>query len=146
METAIDGVAVTPAVRVDGARGEISIVLERAAWPGTDERLLTVALRAAAANFVLGQPNSITTGFSFVPVAVVTLSGPGEAPTTAVDEDVLRLVYSYGADDLQGRALTGSIEVEASIDGVAITPDVRVDGTRGGISVVLETCCLARRR
>ena len=138
VEAAVDGMAITPAVRVDGARGEISIVLERTAWPGDDERLLRVALRAAAAGFVLGEPNSVATRFSFVPVSVVTLSGPGEAPTTAVDEDVLRLVYSYSADDLQGRTLEGSIEVEAAVDGMAITPAVRVDGARGEISIVLE--------
>ena len=34
----------------------------------------------------------------------------------------LSLVYSYSADDLRGRALTGSIEVAAAIDGLAITP------------------------
>ena len=138
VEASIDGVAITPAVRVDGAGGEISIVLERAAWPGADERLLTVALRVAAAGFVLSEPNSITTSFSFVPVTVVTLAGPEPAATTEIDEDDLRLVYSYSADDLRGRALTGSVEVEASIDGRAITPAVRVDGARGEISIVLE--------
>ena len=138
VEATVDGVEVTPAVRVDGAGGEISIVLERTAWPGAAERRLRVALRAAAAGFVLGEPSVIETAFSFVPVAVVTLSGPGTTMTTAVDEDVLRLVYSYSANDLRGRTLAGSIEVEASIDGMAITPAVRVDGAGGEISIVLE--------
>ena len=137
---AVAGTPVDSVISVDEAngRGNITIVLRRGDYPGAGERLLTVSLRAAAAGFVLSEANSVATRFSFVPVPVVTLSGPGEAPTTGVDEDVLRLVYSYSADDLRGRALTGSIEVEASIDGVAITPAVRVDGTRGGISIVLE--------
>ena len=72
------------------------------------------------------------------PDTVVTLAGPGTTMTTDVYQDALRLVYSYSVDDLRGRALTGSIKVAASVDGVAVTPAVRVEGTRGGISILLR--------
>ena len=82
------------------------------------------------------------TTFSFaVAASVVTLSGPAldrpPAETTAIIGDELSLVYSYSADNLRGRVLAGNIEVAASIDGLAITPDIRILGTRGGIAVVL---------
>ena len=138
----VDGTPVAPVISVDEAngRGNIAIVLRREDYPGAGERLLTVSLRAATAGFVLGEPSVIETSFSFVPVSVVTLSGPGEAPTTGVDEDELRLVYSYSADELHGRALSGSVEVAAAIDGVSAAPVISVDEAngRGTIAIVLR--------
>ena len=143
---AVDGVAITPAVNyVDGARGEITIILSRAEYPEPGEHLLAVSLSlsATAEGFVLAEPSSIATPFSFealvVPDTVVTLSGPGLVATTDIVEGELSLVYSYSADDLHGRVLTGSIEVAASIDGVAITTSIEVDEPlgRGEITVVL---------
>ena len=73
----------------------------------------------------------------------MTLSGPVHdllpADVTGISREELSLVYSYSADELHGRALTGSIEVAASIDGVAITPSIDVDEVqgRGKITVVL---------
>ena len=143
---AVDGVAITPAVNyVDGARGEITIILSRAEYPEPGEHLLAVrlSLSATAEGFVLAAPSSIATPFSFgalvVPDTVVTLSGPGPVATTDIVGGELSLVYSYSADDLHGRVLTGSIEVAASIDGVAITTSIEVDEARGRgeITVVL---------
>ena len=146
----VDGVAITPAVSyVDGVRGEITIILSRAEYPEPGEHLLavTLGLSAAAAGFVLGEPSSITTPFSFgipaVADTVVTLSGPVHdllpADATAIAGNELSLVYSYSADDLRGRVLTGSIEVAAAIDGLAITSAIEVDEDegRGEITVVL---------
>ena len=273
---AIDGEAITPEIRVAGVRGEITVVLRREKYPYPGEHELTVplSLGAAAEGFVLGEPSSITTAFSFLPfpptvlevkqaegnqgkrgaagsdiielgysfeyaadnrlkrpraglsvqvgfelctdagygecstlpaasmtltlddsgslalrvdrtaaalsvfgeadadsirhgrvllstagnddfvataaattfsfavaAAVVTLSGPVHEllpeDATAIAGDVLSLVYGYSADDLRGRVLTGSIEVAAAIDGEAITPEIRVAGVRGEITVVL---------
>ena len=139
---AVDGAAVTPVISVDEAsgRGEIIIVLRREDYPGPDKRLLAVTLSLSAGSFVLGEPGAITTTFSFVPVTAVTLAGPEPMTTIAVDQDELRLVYSYSADDLQGRALSGSIEVAAAVDGAAVTPSIDVDETsgRGTIAIVLR--------
>ena len=68
---AVDGVAVTPDINIDEARGqgEITVVLRRQEYPGPIGHLLAVTLRlgasAAAEGFVLGEPSSITTPFSF---------------------------------------------------------------------------------
>ena len=70
---AIDGVAVTPDINIDEARGqgEITVVLRRQEYPGPIGHLLAVTLRlsasAAAEGFVLGEPSSITTPFRFAP-------------------------------------------------------------------------------
>ena len=105
---------------------------------------MTLSLSAAAAadGFALGEPSSIATPFSFlaevVPDTVVTLTGPEPAATTDIAEDSIRLVYTYSADDLHGRMLTGSIEVAAAVDGVAVTPTININGARGEITIVLE--------
>ena len=147
---AIDGVAITPSIEVDEAqgRGEITVVLQRQTYPdsGEHELAVTLSLSATAAGFVLGEPSSITTTFSFGALVVadadtvVTLSGPDPMDTTGITGNELSLVYSYSADDLRGRVLTGSIEVAAAIDGVAITPSIEVDEAqgRGEITVVLQ--------
>ena len=64
---AVDGVAVTPTININGARGEITIVLGREAYPNSDGHLLavTLSLSATADGFVLGEPSSITTPFRF---------------------------------------------------------------------------------
>ena len=144
----VDGVAITPAVsHVDGVRGEITIILSRAEYPEPDEHELavTLSLSAAAAGFVLGEPSSITTPFSFGALVVadadtvVTLSGPVPADATGISGEDLSLVYSYSADDLRGRTLMGNVDVVASVDGVAITPAVSyVDGVRGEITIILS--------
>ena len=149
---AIDGVAITPSIEVDEAqgRGEITVILQRLEYPepGEHELAVTLSLSAAATGFVLAEPSSITTPFSFgalvVPATVVTLSGPVPDPlpedAAAIVGDVLSLIYSYSADDLRGRVLTGSIEVAAAIDGLAVTPAIEVDEDegRGEITVVLR--------
>ena len=141
---AIDGVVITPDIRIHGARGEITVVLRRQEYPDAGEHRLavTLSLSATATGFVLGDPSSITTPFSFasvaVPDAVVTLSGPDLVVTTDIVGGKLSLVYGYSADDLHGRVLTGSIEVAAAIDGEVITPDIRIHGARGEITVVLR--------
>ena len=103
---------------------------------------MTLSLSAAADGFVLGEPSSITTPFSFlaevVPDTVVTLTGPEPAATTDIAEDSIRLVYTYSADDLRGRMLTGSIEVAAAVDGDAVTPTIDINGARGEITIVLR--------
>ena len=72
------------------------------------------------------------------PDAVVTLTGPEPAATTTkIVEDSINLVYTYSAVDLHGRALTGSIEVTAAVDGVAVTPTININGARGEITIVL---------
>ena len=146
----VDGVAITPTVGyVDGVIGEITIILSRAEYPEPDEHELavTLSLSAAAAGFVLGEPSSIRTPFSFgtpaVADTVVTLSGPVHdllpADATAIAGDELSLVYSYSADDLRGRTLMGNVDVVASVDGVAITPTVGyVDGVIGEITIILS--------
>ena len=73
-----------------------------------------------------------------VPDTVVTLSGPVPTDATDIVDDELSLVYSYSADDLHGRVLTGSIEVAAAVDGVPVAHDSRVDGAGGEITVVLR--------
>ena len=144
VSAAVDGVAVTPTININGARGEITIVLGREAYPNPDGHLLavTLSLSAAADGFVLGEPSSITTPFSFlaevVPDTVVTLTGPEPMATTDIVEDSIGLVYTYSADDLRGRMLTGSIEVSAAVDGVAVTPTININGARGEITIVLE--------
>ena len=141
---AVDGVAITPEIRVDGARGEITIILSRAEYPEPDEHELavTLSLSATATGFALGEPSSIRTPFSFgtpaVADTVVTLSGPVPTATTDIAESAINLVYTYIADDLHGRVLTDSIEVAAAIDGEAITPEIRVDGARGEITIILS--------
>ena len=141
---AIDGEVITPDIRIHGAIGEITIILSRAEYPEPGEHRLavTLSLSATATGFVLGDPSSITTPFSFasvaVPDAVVTLSGPDLVVTTDIVGGKLSLVYGYSADDLHGRVLTGSIEVAAAIDGEVITPDIRIHGARGEITVVLR--------
>ena len=148
---AIDGLAIVPDIRIAEAKGEITVVLRRQEYPEPDERELavTLSLSAAAAGFVLGEPSSMTTKFSFaasvvpeVDDAVVTLSGPVHellpADTTGISGDELSLVYSYSADDLRGRVLTGNIEVAAAIDGLAIVPDIRIAEAKGEITVVLR--------
>ena len=141
---AIDGEAITPEIRVAGVRGEITVVLWRQAYPDPGEHELAVTLSAVAEGFVLAEPSSIATTFSFgalvVPSAdtVVTLSGPVPAATTDIAESAINLVYTYIADDLHGRVLTDSIEVAAAIDGEAITPEIRVDGARGEITIILS--------
>ena len=148
---AIDGLAITPAIEVDEDEGvgRITVVLLRREYPdsGEHELAVTLSLSAADAGFVLAEPSSIRTQFSFgdlvVPDTVVTLSGPVHdllpADATAIAGDELSLVYSYSADDLRGRVLTGSIEVAAAIDGLAITPAIEVDEDEGvgRITVVL---------
>ena len=144
---AIDGVAITPSIEVDEAqgRGEITVILQRLEYPepGEHELAVTLSLSAAAEGFVLAEPSSIRTRFSFgvlvVPDTVVTLSGPVPADATGISAEELSLVYSYSADDLRGRALTGSIEVAAAIDGLAITSAIEVDEDEGvgRITVVL---------
>ena len=103
---------------------------------------MTLSLSASADGFALGEPSSIATPFSFlaevVPDTVVTLTGPEPAATTDIAEDSIRLVYTYSADDLHGRMLTGSIEVAAAVDGVAVTPTININGARGEITIVLE--------
>ena len=150
MAAAIDGVAITPSIEVDEdeGRGEITVVLLRREYPdsGGHELAVTLSLSAADAGFVLGEPSSIRTQFSFGALVVadadtvVTLSGPEPMDTTGITGNELSLVYSYSADDLRGRALSGSIEVAAAIDGVAITPSIEVDEAqgRGEITVVLR--------
>ena len=141
---AIDGEVITPDIRIHGAIGEITIILSRAEYPEPGEHRLavTLSLSATATGFVLGDPSSITTPFSFASVAVadavVTLSGPDLVVTTDIVGGKLSLVYGYSADDLHGRVLTGSIEVAAAIDGEVITPDIRIHGARGEITVVLR--------
>ena len=149
---AVDGVAVTPTINIDGARGDITIVLERDAHLEPDGHLLavTLSLSAAADGFVLGETSSITTPFTFsframgvpdavvMPDTIVTLTGPEPVATTDIGEDSISLVYSYSADNLYGRALTGSIEVAAAINGDAVTPTINIDGARGDITIVLE--------
>ena len=89
----------------------------------------------------MGEPSSIITPFSFraeaVPDTVVTLTGPQPAVTTDIVEDSISLVYTYSADDLRGRILTGSIEVAAAVDGVAVAPTININGARGEITIVL---------
>ena len=149
---AVDGVAVSPTININGARGEITIVLERDAYPNPAGHLLavTLSLSAAADGFALGEPSSIATPFSFlaevVPDTVVTLTGPEPAATTDIAEDSIRLVYAYSADDLRGRMLTGSIEVAAAVDGVAVTPTININGARGEITIVLEREAYTRSR
>ena len=142
----IDGVAITPAIYVNEEEGvgEITVVLQRREYPDPGEHKLAVTLSlsaaiasAAAEGFVLGGPSSITTPFSFEALVVsdadtvVTLLGPVPADATGISgESDLSLVYSYSADDLRSRVLTGSIEVAASIDGVAITPAIYVNEER----------------
>ena len=146
----IDGVAITPAIYVNEEEGvgEITVVLQRREYPdaGGHELAVTLSLSAAAEGFVLGEPSSITTPFSFEALVVsdadtvVTLSGPIPAEATDIAGEEFSLIYSYSADDLRGRVLTGGIEVAASIDGVAITPSIDVDEVRGRgeITVVLQ--------
>ena len=66
---AVDGVAVTPDINIDEARGqgEITVVLRRQEYPGPIGHLLavTLSLSASAEGFVLGEPSSMTTNFSF---------------------------------------------------------------------------------
>ena len=126
---AVDGVAVTPTIKINGARGEITIVLEREAYPNPDGHSLVVALslNAAADGFALGEPSSITTPFSFLAVAtatpdevvvpdtVVTLTGPEAMATTDIVEDSISLLYTYSADSLYGRVLMGNIEVAMAL-------------------------------
>ena len=68
---AVDGVAITPDINIDEARGqgEITVVLRRQEYPNPDGHLLavTLSLSAAAEGFVLGEPSSITTPFRFAP-------------------------------------------------------------------------------
>ena len=89
----------------------------------------------------MGEPSSIATPFSFlaevVPDTVVTLTGPEPMATTDIAEESIGLVYTYSADDLRGRMLTGSIEVAAAVDGVAVTPTININGARGEITIVL---------
>ena len=151
---AVDGDAVSPAIYVNetGGMGEITVVLKRESYPGPGSHSLavTLSLSAAAAGFVLGEPSSITTLFSFRAVAapaevavtdtVVTLTGPEAMATTDIVEGSISLVYTYSADSLYGRILTGSIEVAAAVDGDAVSPAIYVDetGGMGEITVVLK--------
>ena len=57
--------------------------------------------------------------------------------TTDIVDNSISLVYTYSADDLRGRILTGSIEVAAAVDGVAVTPTININGARGEITIVL---------
>ena len=102
---------------------------------------MTLSLSASADGFALGEPSSIATPFSFlaeaVPDTVVTLTGPEPAATTDIADESIGLVYTYSADDLRGRILTGSIEVAAAVDGVAVTPTININGARGEITIVL---------
>ena len=267
---AIDGAAITHEIRIDGVRGEITVVLRRQEYPDPGEHELAVTLSAAATGFVLAEPSSIATPFSFLPLpptalevrqaegnqgkrgaagsdaielgyifdyaagnhlkrpraglvvqvdvelcvdagggcvslaaasqtlaldgngsltlrvdrtaaalgvfgeadddsirhgrvllstvgdddfaatsatttfsfvvaaVVVTLSGPEPINTTGITGNEMTLVYSYSADDLHGRVLTGSIKVAAAIDGAAITPDIRIHGAIGEITIILS--------
>ena len=67
----------------------------------------------------------------------MTLTGPEPAATTDIADESIGLVYTYSADDLRGRMLTGSIEVSAAVDGVAVTPTININGARGEITIVL---------
>ena len=66
---AIDGVAIIPDIKIDEAKGqgEITVVLRREEYPGPIGHLLavTLSLSATAEGFVLGEPSSMTTTFSF---------------------------------------------------------------------------------
>ena len=72
---AVDGVAVIPDINIDKAngQGEITVVLRRQEYPGPIGHLLAVTLTlrpststsTGAEGFVLGEPSSITTPFSF---------------------------------------------------------------------------------
>ena len=120
--------------------GLITIVLKRESYPGPVSHELAVSLSAVADGFALGDPSSIATTFSFVPDTVVTLSGPEPAATTDIAGASISLVYTYSADDLHGRALTGSIEVTAAVDGDTVTPaiDVNESSGIGLITIVLK--------
>ena len=145
---AVDGVALTPAIHVDetGGMGEITVVLKRESYPGPGSHSLavTLSLSAAADGFALGETSSITTPFSFgavdVPDTVLTLSGPEQVTTTGIVQGYISLLYTFAADNLRGRALTGNFEVTAAVDGVALTPAIHVDetGGMGEITVVLK--------
>ncbi len=149
----VNGMVITPSFDyVDGARGEITIILSRDQYPGPTEHLLavTLSLSATADGFVLGEPRSIATPFSFrvvdvpdviVPNTVVTLSGPVPADATDIAGRALSLVFSYSAGNLRDRSLEGGIEVEVEVDGVSVSPaghDVDEARGRGEIGIVLR--------
>ena len=127
---AVDGISIMPTVHyIDGISGEVTIILDRDEYPGPDEHQLAVTLNlsATAEGFVLGDPHSITTPFNFlrgpmapVPDTVVTLSGSASLAVKEIAGGALSLVFVYSAADLQGRTLTGKIEVEVEVDGTAI--------------------------
>ena len=145
----IDGVAITPTININRARGEITIVLGREAYPSPEERSFAVILSLSAASdgFVLGETSSITTPFSFravdvpdgvvVPDTVVTLSGPEQVTTTGIVQGYISLHYTFAAENLRGRTLTGNFEVTAAVDGVAVTPAIYVDETRSRCEIAV---------
>ena len=157
---AVDGDALTPTIYVDETRGrgEITVVLKRESYPAPGSHSLAVTLSlsavadgfvlAVADGFVLGETSSITTSFSFravpyevdVPDTVLTLSGPEQVTTTGIVQGYISLLYTFAVDNLRSRALTGNFEVTAAVDGVAVTPAIYVDETRGRgeITIVLK--------
>ena len=110
---AVDDVPVVPDTRVDGAEGEITVVLQRQTYPDPDEHELVVSLSAAAEGFVLGEPSSITTPFSFLPLPPTVLevmqAEGNEGKRGAVGSDAIELGYSfeYAADNRLDRPRAG---------------------------------------
>ena len=110
---AVDDVPVVPDTRVDGAGGEITVVLQRQTYPDLDEHELVVSLSAAAEGFVLGEPSSITTPFSFLPLPPTVLevmqAEGNEGKRGAVGSDAIELGYSfeYAADNRLDRPRAG---------------------------------------
>jgi hypothetical protein len=123
---AVDGASITSDIVVDesGGRGTITITLRRVAYPAPVERELVVSLGALAAGFVLGEPASIGTPFSFLPL-----------PPTRLEAR-----QAEGSEGRQGAAGSASIELGYSFEYAAGN---RLDRPRAGLEV---RCRLPRRR
>ena len=119
---AVDGIPVAHDSRVDGAGGEITVVLQRQTYPDPDEHELVVSLSAAAEGFALGEPNSMTTTFSFSPLPPTVLEvrqAEAEAENNqynqgkpgAAGSDVIELGYSFdhAADNRLNRPRAGLV-------------------------------------